>query len=203
MMALIDTTLRANQARRILFLTDRDALVDQALTDGFKAFLPNEPRERIYTGAVDKAKRLVVATEQTLRHCFQQFSPGFFDLIILDEAHRSSFRRNSELIEYFDACLVGLTATPVNLIDRDTFRVFGCETGVPTFLYDYPRAVKEKYLVDFNVEPARTGFQRAGVAGVDLSEEDRNALLAQGLEPDTFDFSGTELEANISNLDIL
>src|SRR5207249_2055176 len=95
-MALIDVFLRANQARHVLFLADRDALVDQTLTDGFKAYLPHEPRDRIYTHQVDKDKRLFVATEQTLALCYGEFSPGFFDLIIFDEAHRSLFKRFTE-----------------------------------------------------------------------------------------------------------
>jgi type I restriction enzyme, R subunit len=202
-MALIDVFMRANQARNVLFLADRDALVDQALTDGFKRHLPNEPRDRIYTHQVDKDKRLFVATEQTMALCYSKFSPGFFDLMVLDEAHRSLFRRFTEVIEYFDARMIGLTATPANFIDRDTFRVFGCEANTPTFLYDYPQAVKEKFLVEFNLYQAQTGFQRKGIKGVDLSEEDRNALIEQGIEPDDLDYEGTEIEIEVSNKDTL
>lgn len=202
-MALIDVFLRANQARNVLFLADRDALVDQALTDGFKRHLPNEPRDRIYTHQVDKDKRLFVATEQTMALCYSKFSPGFFDLMVLDEAHRSLFRRFTEVIEYFDARMIGLTATPANFIDRDTFRVFGCEANTPTFLYDYPQAVKEKFLVEFSLYQAQTGFQRKGIKGVDLSEEDRNALIEQGIEPDDLDYAGTEIEVEVSNKDTL
>ena len=112
-MALIDLFMRTKQAQNILFLADRDALVDQTLTDGFKAHLPNEPRDRIYTQRIDTSKRLFVATLQTMNICFEKFSPGFFDLIIFDEAHRSIFNRFSEVIEYFDARMIGLTATPM------------------------------------------------------------------------------------------
>jgi type I site-specific restriction endonuclease len=105
--------MRTKQAQNILFLADRDALVDQTLTDGFKAHLPNEPRDRIYTQRIDTSKRLFVATLQTMNICFEKFSPGFFDLIIFDEAHRSIFNRFSEVIEYFDARMIGLTATPM------------------------------------------------------------------------------------------
>src|ERR1700677_2321964 len=202
-MALIDVFLRANQSRNVLFLADRDALVDQALSDGFKAYLPSEPRDRIYTHTVDKSKRLFVATEQTLSLCFDKFSPGFFDLIIFDEAHRSIFKRFTEVIEYFDARMIGLTATPASFIDRDTFRVFNCEGSLPTFLYEYQQAVKDGYLVDFSLYQAQTGFQRRGIKGIDLSEEDRNALIEQGLEPDALDYSGTEIEIEISNRDTL
>ena len=202
-MALIDVFLRANQAQNVLFLADRDALVDQTLTDGFKAHLPHEPRDRIYTHQIDKTKRLFVATEQTLALCYAKFSPGFFDLIIFDEAHRSLFKRFTEVIEYFDARMIGLTATPANFIDRDTFRLFGCDANVPTFLYDYPQAVKEGFLVDFSLYQAHTSFQRKGIKGVDLSEEDRNALVEQGIDPDSLDYAGTEIEVEVSNRDTL
>jgi type I restriction enzyme R subunit len=202
-MALIDVFLRANQAQNFLFLADRDALVDQTLTDGFKAFLPYEPRDRIYTHQIDKTKRLFVATEQTLALCYAKFSPGFFDLIIFDEAHRSLFKRFTEVIEYFDARMIGLTATPANFIDRDTFRLFGCDANVPTFLYDYPQAVNERFLVDFSLYQAHTSFQRKGIKSVDLSEEDRNALVEQGIDPDSLDYAGTEIEVEVSNRDTL
>jgi type I restriction enzyme R subunit len=202
-MALIDVFLRANQARNILFLADRDALVDQTLTDGFKAHLPHEPRDRIYTHQIDKTKRLFVATEQTLALCYAKFSPGFFDLIIFDEAHRSLFKRFTEVIEYFDARMIGLTATPANFIDRDTFRLFGCDANAPTFLYDYPQAVKDGFLVNFNLYQAHTSFQRNGIKGLDLSEEDRNVLVEQGIDPDTLDYAGTEIEVEVSNRDTL
>ncbi len=202
-MALIDLFLRANQAQNILFLADRDELVKQALTDGFKAHLPNEPRDRIYTWKVDTQKRLFVSTEQTMSLCFQKFNPGFFDLIIFDEAHRSIFRRFTEVIEYFDARMVGLTATPANFIERDTFRVFHCDNSTPTFLYEYQQAVKNGFLVDFSLYQARTGFQRKGIKGADLTEEDRNALIEQGIDPDAIDYAGTEIEIEVSNKDTL
>ena len=202
-MALIDVFLRAHQAQNILFLADRDALVDQTLTDGFKAHLPHEPRDRVYTHQIDKTKRLFVATEQTMALCYAKFSPGFFDIIIFDEAHRSLFRRFTEVIEYFDARMIGLTATPANFIDRDTFRLFGCAANVPTFLYDYPQAVNEGVLVDFILYQAQTSFQRKGIKGVDLSEEDRNALAEQGIDPDSLNYEGTEIEVEVSNKDTL
>jgi type I restriction enzyme R subunit len=202
-MALIDVFLRAAQAQNVLFLADRDALVDQTLTDGFKAYLPFEPRDRIYTHQIDKTKRLFVATEQTMALCYSKFSPGFFDLIIFDEAHRSLFKRFTEVIEYFDARMIGLTATPANFIDRDTFRLFGCDANVPTFLYDYPQAVIEGFLVDFSLYQAQTSFQRKGIKGVDLNEEDRNALAEQGIDPDSLDYEGTEIEVEVSNKDTL
>jgi type I restriction enzyme R subunit len=166
--ALIDLFLRANQARN--FLADRDALVDQALRDGFHAFLLNETSDRIYTRNIDKAKRLYVATLQTISRCYEQFSPAFFDLLVFHEAHRSIFNRLNEVMEYFDARMIGLTATPAGFIERDTFRVFHCDGKTPTALYTYAEAVQAGHLVDFGLYQAKTSFQRDGIKGVDLSE---------------------------------
>lgn len=202
-MGLVDLFLRTNQARRILFLADRDALVDQAQTDGFKAHLPHEPRDRIYTHNINKNKRLYVATLQTISRCFHAFSPAFFDLIIFDEAHRSIFNRLGEVMDYFDGRMIGLTATPATFIDRDTFVAFECNDGKPTFLYSYKQAVDDEVLVDFSLYQAKTKFQRKGIRGVDLSEEERNALIEQGIDPDELDYAGTDLEKNVSNKDTL
>jgi type I restriction enzyme R subunit len=201
--ALVDLFLRANQARRVLFLADRDALVDQALRDGFQTFLPNEPNDRIYTHNIDATKRLYVSTLQTLSRCFMQLSPGFFDLIVFDEAHRSIFNRFTDVMDYFDARMIGLTATPANFIDRDTFRVFHCDDKAPTFLYTYHEAVQDRVLVDFSLYQATTRFQRDGIKGIELTEEEKNTLVDQGIDPDEIDYSGTEIEKTVSNTDTL
>ena len=202
-MGLIDLALQASAAQKVLFLADRDTLVEQALNDGFKTHLPNEPRIRIRTANIDRNKRLYVATLQTMGVCYQAFSPGFFDLIVFDEAHRSIFNRFTEVIEFFDARMVGLTATPAAFIDRDTFRVFDCRDQTPTFLYTYDQAIKDGYLVDFDVYQAQTGFQRDGIRGATLSEEDRNALIEQGIDPDGIDYAGTDLEVLVTNKDTI
>jgi type I restriction enzyme R subunit len=204
-MSLVDLFLRANQARRILFIADRDELVKQALNDGFKAHLPHEPATRIIGGKVDLAKpsRLFVATLQTISSCFEQFTPGFFDLIIFDEVHRSIFNKWSDVLHYFDARMVGLTATPADFINRDTFLAFDCTDGTPTYLYTYEQAIADKMLVDFDLRVAQTRFQRQGIKGLDLNEEARNMLIEQGHDPDAIDFKGTELERTVSNKDTL
>jgi type I restriction enzyme R subunit len=204
-MSLVDVFLRANQARRILFVADRDALVEQARVEGFEAFIPHEPCERIWTHNVEKVKtnRLFVVTLQTLSQCYDQFTPAFFDLIIFDEVHRSIFNKWNEVLQYFDGRMIGLTATPADFIDRNTFLEFECHDEVPTALYEYEDAIKEEYLVDYSLYAARTRFQRQGIRGVDLSEEERNALIEQGIDPDDIDFSGTDLEEKVSNRDTL
>jgi len=202
-MSLVDIFLRTNQARRILFVADRDALVKQAETEGFHDHIPDEPCTRIYTHRIDKTNRLYVVTLQTLSKCFEQFTPGFFDLIIFDEVHRSIFNKWNEVLHYFDGRMIGLTATPADFIDRNTFLEFECHDETPTFLYEYDDAIRDGYLVDYSLYAARTRFQRQGIRGVDLSEEERYALIEQGLDPDNIDFSGTDLEKNVSNRDTL
>ena len=202
-MGLIDVFMRSNQAWRILFVADRDALVDQAKEDGFEKFLPQEPCTRLRTYDLDTTKRLYAVTLQTLSNIFEQFSPAFFDLIIFDEVHRSIFNKFNEVLEYFDARQVGLTATPANYINRDTFLAFDCTDGKPTYLYTYDQAVDDKWLVQYELYSARTKFQRQGIHGVDLTEEERNALIEKGLDPDDINYEGTELEKTVSNKDTI
>jgi type I restriction enzyme R subunit len=202
-MSLVDVFLGSNQARNILFVADRDALVEQARTEGFQAFIPEEPCTRIYTHHIDRANRLYVVTLQTLSKCFEKFTPAFFHLIIFDEVHRSIFNKWNEVLQYFDGLMFGLTATPADFIDRNTFIEFECHDGTPTFLYEYEDAIRDGYLVDYSLYAARTRFQRQGIRGVDLSEEERYALIEQGLEPDDIDYSGTDLETRVSNRDTL
>jgi type I restriction enzyme, R subunit len=202
-MSIIDVFMRSNQAQRVLFVADRDALVKQALEEGFQTHLPDEPCDRIVTHRIDKTKRLFAVTLQTLSNCFQRFSPAFFDLIIFDEVHRSIFNKWYEVIEYFDGRMIGLTATPAGFIDRNTFRVFQCDGEMPTVLYSYERAVEEGFLVNYVPYTARTRFQRQGIKGIDLDEEAKNALIEQGIDPDELDFEGTDLERTVSNRDTL
>ncbi|MEK6753919.1 MAG: DEAD/DEAH box helicase family protein [Chloroflexota bacterium] len=200
-MGLIDVFMRSNQARRILFVADRDALVEQAKDDGFEKFIPNEPCTRLHSWDDPNARtqRLYAVTLQTLSNIFEQFSPAFFDLIVFDEVHRSIYNKFNEVLEYFDARQVGLTATPANYINRDTFLAFDCTDGKPTYLYIYEQAIDGRWLVDYNLYSARTKFQRQGIHGVDLTEEERNALIEKGLDPDDINYEGTELEKTVSN----
>ena len=204
-MALIDVFLRTHNAQRILFLADRDALVDQALTDGFKTFLPYESRARIRTYDLDDAKRarICVSTLQTLEICYDKFTPADFDLIITDECHRSIYNKFTDVLAYFDAIQIGLTATPAEFIDRDTFKFFDCQERIPTFLYTFEKAVEEKYLVDKNVYAAQTKFQRKGIKGANMSEEEKESLRKRGIDPDEIDYEGTDLERKVTNKDTL
>ncbi len=209
-MSLADVFMRTNQARKILFVADRDALVRQALSEGFEDFLPDEPCARIFSHSTDqvKANRLFVVTLQTLSNCVRRlhapdFTPAFFDLIVFDEVHRSIFNKWNEVLQYFDGRMIGLTATPAQYIDRNTFLEFDCTDEVPTFFYSRQEATDEGYLVDYELYAAQTKFQRKGIRGVDLSEEEKQALIDEGYDPDAIDFSGTDLERRVSNKDTI
>ena len=200
-MALADVFLCSNQARKILFVADRDALVEQALNEGFEAHIPTEPCARIRSHTIDDVagNRLFAVTLQTLSNVFPRFTPAAFDLIIFDEVHRSIFNKWNDVLEHFDGRMIGLTATPAAFINRNTFLEFECPDEVPTHLYTRDEAVAEGYLVGYELYAARTGFQRKGIRGVDLTEEQHNALIEQGKDPDTIDFSGTDLERTVTN----
>ena len=202
-MALIDVMLQANAAQKILFLADRDSLVNQALTDGFKTHLPSESRTRLRTYNITKDERVYVTTLQTLELCYNRFTPADFDVIISDECHRSIYNKFTDVLAYFDAIQIGLTATPAEFIDRDTFKFFDCDGKTPTFLYTYDEAVKEEYLVDFDVYSAQTHFQRKGIKGLDLTEEEKSILRTNGIDPDELNFEGTDLEKKVTNKDTL
>ena len=115
---------------------------------------------------------------------YQEFSPGDFDVIFSDEAHRSIYEKWREVFTYFDAIEIGLTATPSDLIERDTFRFFDCKDGVPTYLYTYEQAVHDKWLADFKRNEAQTHFQIAGIQWKDLPSDVMTKVLEGGLSED-------------------
>jgi len=196
-MALIDVLLRANRAQKILFLTDRIELRKQAFNEGFKKFFPNELKTSVFSGSVDKTRRLYASTIQTFMECYQDFSIGDFDVIISDECHRSIYNKWKDVFTYFDAIEIGLTATPAELIDRDTFRFFNCQNKIPTHLYTYEQAIEDKWLVPFKVYKTQTHFQIAGLRPGDVPREVLRKLLEKGIEPEEINFEGTDIEKKV------
>jgi len=206
--AIIDVLKKANWAQKILFLTDRKALRDQAYDDGFKQFFPEESKSKIFSGVFDKNSRLYVSTIQTFMEIYNQkdssgkylISPGEFDVVISDEAHRSIYNKWKDVFTYLDAIQIGLTATPADFIERDTFRFFNCSDGVATALYDYEDAVKDGVLCDFrkNTSSAQTYFQIKGLKPSDLTIEEVNRLSGEGIDPFELNFEGTELEKKVA-----
>ncbi len=199
--ALIDVLKRAGWAERVLFLVDRRALGEQAFTDGFKQHLPNESRCYVTSGEIDSSSSLFVATIQTMMECFHKISPGFFDVVISDECHRSIYNKWKDVLSYFHAIQIGLTATPSDYIDRDTFKFFSCDERVPNFNYPYETAVKEGYLVDFRPPyAAQTNFQLKGIKGDELPPSIQKKLVEEGMTLDEINFEGTDLENKVTNI---
>lgn len=178
--ALAELLLRTGWAKRVLFLCDRKELRVQA-DDAFKQNLPSEPRCVIgETNKVDQTARVYIATYPGMMNRFAQLDVGFFDLIIADESHRSIYNKYRDLFDYFDSLQVGLTATPVKFISRNTFDIFDCDTTDPTFEFGLDAAINNDppYLVPFRVKDLTTDFLRDGIHYNDLSEEQQRQLEA-------------------------
>lgn len=178
--ALSDLLMRANWAKRILFLADRIALVNQA-TNAFKTFLPQASPVNLVT---DKSAhgRVYVSTYPTMMGLIDEtkggvrrFGPGHFDLIVIDEAHRSVYRKYKAIFDYYDSLLVGLTATPKDEVDRDTYSLFDLERGIPTDAYDLDEAVSDGFLVPPKAVSVPLRFVREGIKYDDLTDEEKEA----------------------------
>ncbi len=199
-MALIDVLMRANWVKRILFLADRTALLRQADGD-FKTYLPNAPRTRLSKSNCPLNKRVYLATYPAMHGMYPEISPAFFDLIIADESHRSIYNRYKEIFDHFDACQIGLTATPVEYVDRNTFKMFECDNGMPVFNFSYEEAVNHNppYLVPFKALHIQSRFQLEGIKGNQLPPAIQKKLIEEGKDVDEIDFEGTDLERKVSN----
>ena len=203
--ALVDALMRAGWAERVLFLVDRIGLRDQTL-DAFKEHLPNEPRwPNGYEKEISKDRRIYVSTYPTMlnviRNESKTLSPHFFDLIVVDESHRSIYNTYQEILDYFNTITLGLTATPTDIIDHNTFQLFECEDGVPTFAYSYEEAVNHipPFLSNFQVMKIKTKFQDEGINKRTISLEDQQKLLLEGKEIEEINFEGTEIEKKVIN----
>jgi type I restriction enzyme R subunit len=177
--ALADMLMRCNWAKRILFLADRVALVNQAV-NAFKRHLPDSAPVNLVTEK-DTEGRVYVSTYPTMmglideaRDGQRRFGVGHFDLVIIDEAHRSVFQKYRAIFDYFDSLLVGLTATPKDEVDRNTYSLFELENGVPTDAYSLEEAVRDGFLVPPMAVSVPLKFQRDGIKYDDLSEEDKD-----------------------------
>ena len=195
--SLTDVLSRGKYVTNILFLADRTALVKQA-RDDFKNYLPDMSLCNLCTNKDDRSARIVFSTYPTMLNAIDTakskdgqrlFTPAHFDLIIIDESHRSIFKKYRAIFEYFDALLVGLTATPKTDVDRNTYDFFEMEHGVPTYAYDYETAVEQDHvLVRYYNYEVKTKFLEDGVTYDDLSDEDKaryeEDFTEDGLMPD-------------------
>ena len=178
--ALCKVLMDARWVKNILFLADRNSLVTQA-----KRSFANLLRNLSCTNLVEEKDnynaRCVFSTYQTMINCIDDvedregklFTCGHFDLIICDEAHRSIYNKYRDIFNYFDAPLIGLTATPKDEIDKNTYNVFELDNGVPTYGYDLAQAVKDGYLVDYVSVESKLKFIEQGIVYDELSEEDK------------------------------
>ena len=201
--SLADCLMRANWARRILFLCDRRELRKQA--DGvFQQFIPHAPRT-IVTRSTHKERqhRIYLATYPAMTKVFETFDVGFFDLIVADESHRSIYNRYRHMFDYFDAYQVGLTATPKGTITHDTYAFFDCEYKEPTAYFGYDEAVNHipPYLVPFKAKSLSFGFHRQGIKYQEMTEEQREEIERQEEEPDVIDYQAREVDSRIFNKD--
>ena len=198
--ALCDVLLKNGWVKNILFLADRNSLVTQAKRS-FVNLLPNLSCTNLVEEKDNYSAHCVFSTYQTMMNCIDSvsdkegklFTSGHFDLLICDEAHRSIYNKYKDIFNYFDAPLVGLTATPKDEIDKNTYSVFELENGVPTYGYDLAQAVKDGYLVDYVSVESKFKFIEQGIVYDDLSDEDKEAY------EDTFTDENGDLPESIGS----
>lgn len=202
--ATVDVLMKAGWVKNVLFLADRTSLVRQAHKN-FNKQLPNVTTS-VYSGGSlnrDKNARVIFSTYQTMINLInddtREFGIGRFDLIIIDEAHRSIFKKYSALFHYFDALMLGLTATPRAEDNKSTYQMFELQNGHPDFAYELEQAIKDGFLVGFSVLDKTTDKMRRGITYNELSDEEKQSFedgFATGDDGETPDFTGTVIEAN-------
>ena len=210
---LCHVLLDAGWIKNILFLADRNSLVTQAK----RAFVNNYPSLSVTNLCEEKdnyTAHCVFSTYQTMMNCIDSvkvdgqklFTSGHFDLVICDEAHRSIYNKYKDIFNYFDAPLVGLTATPKDDIDKNTYEIFDLEQGVPTYGYELAQAVKDGYLVDFLSVETKLKFIEQGIVYAELSDEEKAVYestfgMADGEIPESI--SSSALNSWIFNADTI
>ena len=180
--SIVDVLTNCNWVKNILFLADRTELVKQA-KKSFNKLIPSLSTINLTSDKVNAENtRMVFSTYQTMMNAIDDvktkngkklFTVGHFDLIIVDEAHRSIYKKYQAIFDYFDGYLLGLTATPRNDIDKNTYKIFELQDNVPTYSYEYEEAVSAGFLVDYHTIECSTGFIREGIKYSELSEEEK------------------------------
>ena len=198
--ALCDVLLQHGWVKNILFLADRNSLVTQAKRS-FVNLLPDLSVTNLCEEKDNYTAHCVFSTYQTMYNVIDSvqdeegklFTCGHFDLVICDEAHRSVYNKYRDIFNYFDAPLVGLTATPKDEIDKNTYEIFELENGVPTYGYELAQAVKDGYLVDFLSVETKLKFIEQGIVYDELSDADKQAY------EDTFEDENGDLPERIAS----
>lgn len=200
-MSIIDGLMRANWVKRVLFLVDRLELQDQA-KDAFSDHIPDVSVSLVGSSSKDDPDaRVYISTYPAMMNAFNRFNVGFFDLVIADESHRSIYKYYKEIFEYFDGLRLGLTATPIDYVQRNTYLFFGRPNRDPSFYFSLDEAVDHKppYLVNYTVDNQTTSFLQGGIKYDELTEEQREQLEEQDEEANMFDFSREDIDKVVMN----
>lgn len=190
--SLIDFLSKANWAKRILFLADRNALIHQAKIN-LNDYLPHLPAVDLTKEKEDESSRIVFSTYQTMINMIDGeadgdnrfYGVGHFDLIIFDEIHRSVYKRYKAIFKYFDGIRIGLTATPKSEADRDTYALFNLEPNNPTYAYELDQAVQDGFLVPPRAISVPIKFQRNGIKYAELSDDEKQQYEEEFTDPIT------------------
>jgi len=179
---LVDVLSKNNWVKNVLFLADRTALVRQAKKN-FSKLLPDLSLCNLSDNRDNpEESRMIFSTYPTIMNAIDDtkgkdgkrlFTCGYFDLIIVDESHRSIYRKYKAIFDYFDAYLIGLTATPKDEVDKNTYTIFDMENGVPTFAYEFETAVEDGFLVDYKTIEVKSKIMEDGVKYDELSDEEK------------------------------
>jgi len=191
--SIVDVMTRSQQMERVLFLADRRELVKQA-KEAFSKYIPNTSMCNLLVSKDERNANIIFSTYPTILNAIDTmknsdesrfFSPGHFSLIVVDEAHRSIFKKYKAIFSYFDACLLGLTATPKNTVHQSTYEFFEMKNNMPTDVYEYDEAVnKDHVLVPFYLIETSTKIHDDGICYKDLDEDEREAYEEEFLEDD-------------------
>ncbi|MCM1128234.1 MAG: DEAD/DEAH box helicase family protein [Lachnospiraceae bacterium] len=212
--SIVDILRRHNYVKNILFLADRTALVRQA-KNNYTNLLQDLSCCNLLDSKDDpESSRMIFSTYPTMMNAIDEkknkfgerlFSPGHFDLIICDEVHRSIYKKYQEIFEYFDAMLLGMTATPKNGIDRNTYAIFDLERNVPTFAYELEKAVEEGYLVNYSTLEYKTKIMEEGIHYDDLTDEEKEEYEEKFENDDMIadDISSSAINAWLFNNDTI
>lgn len=179
--SIVDVLIRHGWVKNMLFLADRTSLVTQAKR-AFHNLMPDLSITNLCEEKDNVNARAVFSTYQTMMNCIDDtkdddgsrlYTCGHFDLIIVDEAHRSIYNKYKDIFTYFDSLLIGLTATPKDEIDKSTYRIFELEGGVPTYGFELEQAVEDRYLVNYRVADTKLKFMQSGISYEDLPEDEK------------------------------
>lgn len=201
--ALCKVLVEAGWAKRVLFLCDRRELRKQAY-NAFGQHLKECPRIYLSKATVnDTENRIFLATYPAMQKVFTAFDPGFFDVIVVDESHRSIFNYYRQLLQYFDGFQIGLTATPRSVIGKNTYKLFDCENDDPTCHYEYKEAIGHTppYLSHFKVVDVTTKFLREGIKWSAMTDEQKRQLEEQVDAAEDVDHEAPEVDRAIFNRD--